>query len=168
MIAILPFFIVLLTAGARERGINYEFLFESILLYIAAVLLGGIMLYAVRLLGGRVDEEKGVARFSSGALTIFSAIFIPVTVYTILFMSIAYPRISEQFGGGEPKTVQVVFKHDVVEPITRLGVPMMEGDISEPIEMLYESEQAYLLHLPNGPVIRLNKDLTIGMATKQP
>jgi hypothetical protein len=44
----------------------------------------------------------------------------------------------------------------------------MEGDISEPIEMLYESEQAYLLHLPNGPVIRLNKDLTIGMATKQP
>ncbi len=80
-----------------------------------------------------------------------------------------YPIIPEQFGGGEPRQVRILFAKDQADTIKQNGIPTcslgkLKSNWSKPVSLLFEGSENYLLRLDNTrPPIQLKKTTVIGL-----
>lgn len=90
-------------------------------------------------------------------------------VYLGLFTQVIYPKIPEQFGGGEPRQVRILFAKEQADTIKQNGIPTCNSDKlksnwSKPVSLLFEGSEHYLLRLDNTrPPIQLRKTTVIGL-----
>jgi hypothetical protein len=100
----------------------------------------------------RLEEHEGYRHWYSTAVTTNAILGIPfMFLYLITFSIYFYPRISEQFGGGEPKTVQLVLLDDFVDEGVQAGLVLEENSQrSVPLPLLWEGEGFYLVFFPGS------------------
>jgi hypothetical protein len=68
--------------------------------------------------------------------------------YVDLFVSHIYPNIPEQFGGGMPYEVQLLFRPDSVEAVEKMHISMVPGStLSEPLIMLWHGDTGLLVRV---------------------
>jgi len=85
-----------------------------------------------------------------------------------LFMIFAYPRIPSQFGGGRPEEVQLIIEGDKTASIKQLGIPIPVGStITEPVQLLYQGSEVYILRLRDQRVVQIDKRLAPGLIIDQ-
>jgi hypothetical protein len=66
--------------------------------------------------------------------------------YLKWFALSVYPQIPEQFGGGQPRVVQLQVAKDAAEDVHLLGIPMLKGSpITRRVELLFEGGDFYLV-----------------------
>lgn len=90
-------------------------------------------------------------------------------IYTPLFAQQIYPKIPEQFGGGEPRQIRILFAKDQADIIKQNGMPTCSSgkllsNWSKPVSLLFEGSENYLLRLDNTrPPIQLKKTTVISL-----
>lgn len=89
-------------------------------------------------------------------------------VYLGLFTQEIYPKIPEQFGGGEPRQVRILFVKDQADIIKQNGIPTCSSDKlksnwSKPVSLLFEGSEHYLLRLDKTRYFQLKKTTVIGL-----
>jgi hypothetical protein len=85
-------------------------------------------------------------------------------LYTSIFMRNAYPRIPPQFGGGRPEKVQLVIEDDKTPSIRQIGIQVpAKGTVSEPVLLLYQGSEVYVLRLTEQRVVQIDKRLAPGL-----
>jgi hypothetical protein len=91
-----------------------------------------------------------------------------LALYMALFMIFAYPRIPSQFGGGRPEEVQLIIEGDKTASIKQLGIPIPVGStITEPVQLLYQGSEVYILRLRDQRVVQIDKRLAPGLIIDQ-
>jgi hypothetical protein len=83
-----------------------------------------------------------------------------------IFSKSIYPRIPEQYGGGEPKRAELLFKSEARTQAADIGIPFNRRSyLSRPVNLLYAGDDYYTLQLDNGRVVQLAKDTILGSST---
>jgi hypothetical protein len=100
-------------------------------------------------------------------------------MYVTVFMLIFFPKIPVQFGGGKPTQVALLIRHDEVDGIRALGLPIEKrsaegaprkqgatpgtGSVTTPLDLMYEGSEAYVIRLSDGTLVRINKNAIIAV-----
>lgn len=112
---------------------------------------------------GSRDAVRQIGLYGLTALTIIAGI----GIYTGIFMGVMYPRIPEQFGGGQPTAIQLLVKHEVADGVRATGVPIPQsGDLSSTVELLYNGSDSYVLRVPGKKIVQIDKDAVLALTTK--
>lgn len=106
------------------------------------------------------------------ALSYACTIFLLVA-YICVFMLWSYETIPEQFGGGRPSYVWLLFRHESAPGARELSIPMCEDrpDLSDKLGLIYEEEDSYVVRVPASNdlperVVRLKKETISAVITK--
>lgn len=89
--------------------------------------------------------------------------------YVGLFTQLIYPKIPEQFGGGEPRQVRILFTKAQADTIKQNGISTcslgkLSSNWSKPVSLLFEGSENYFLRLEDArPPIQLNKKTVIAV-----
>jgi hypothetical protein len=80
------------------------------------------------------------------------------TSYLLWFVTLVarevYPNLPEQFGGGAPKTVQMLFDSDELSGAAELGFEFSSSDrrLSESVTLLFEDEDFFIVRIASIPI----------------
>jgi hypothetical protein len=122
---------------------------------------------AARLRRNLAWTSPPLARISFRAYAVFSLIILSA-IYVFFFMKNIYPLVPVQFGGGRPSTVQLLFDHGAVAGAKELGVPFSsQSDVSAPVQLAYEGSNSYVIRLPQGTIVQLDKDIVTATLSKE-
>lgn len=70
-------------------------------------------------------------------------------LYVELFVRHVYPNVPEQFGGGQPHQVQLLFRPDSVADVARMHIPIEAGaTLSEPVTLLWHGNSGLMVRVP--------------------
>lgn len=125
---------------------------------------------SARLSTPELESQLWVIQPSSvGGIFVQSTLcFLALFAHLTIFATLIYPRIPEQVGGGQPKIVQLVLFPDNVAVAESAGLEISNFRTT-PIPLLWESESAYLVLLPNAPeqgwTAQVSKSLVAGLLT---
>ena len=95
--------------------------------------------------------------------TVFMILLFSLYLYIIIFAQDIYPQVPEQFGGGEPRKVRILFAKAQAEALQKNGISTCSsGNVlsnwSKPVSLLFEGSEKYLLRLEDKrPPIQLYK-----------
>lgn len=84
-------------------------------------------------------------------------------IYLGQFAKYIYPKVPEQFGGGEPRKVRVLFAKAQADALQKNGIfTCSSGNVlsnwSKPVSLLFEGSEKYLIRLEDKrPPIQLYK-----------
>jgi len=74
------------------------------------------------------------------------------------------PTMKPMFGGMQPRHVQLLTKSEEVDGLKLLGIPFQTGAqngakaaLTAKLDLLMENDHFYLLHVPDGPTVQLDK-----------
>jgi hypothetical protein len=96
----------------------------------------------LRLLTPRPNRDLPLAV----GLAMVAVFLIPYLYLTVLFfVEGVYPRVPEQFGGGQPQTVQLLLDKDAVAGLRTLGVNIAPGVTTAEVELLLTTDSYYLI-----------------------
>jgi hypothetical protein len=106
----------------------------------------------------RVDDSRNIALDVGAESALFLA---SIAVYCLIFMTFVYPIIPQQYGGGRPQEVSLLFKDDAMRGIQQLRVPLQRKgqQISAPLALVHETDDIYVVRLRDKRVLRIDKDL---------
>jgi hypothetical protein len=94
------------------------------------------------------------------------AVLLSWGIYTATFMSYGYANIPVQFGGGRPRAVQLLIVKDATAATQQLGLSFSSNEqLSDPVGLLYESDEQYVLRLSNGRTATINKGIVAGVTS---
>jgi hypothetical protein len=65
---------------------------------------------------------------------------------------VVLPAIPEQLGGTKPQTVQLLIKGSEVNSLQKLGVVDSGTALTDPVKLLYESDQWITVEIHGSPV----------------
>lgn len=87
-----------------------------------------------------------------------------------LYGRTVYPEIPTRFGGGEPRLIQLVFSDVNAKTARALDLPFVSptGNISQPVCLLFEGDDVYLISLQPGLNVRLDKSIVVGVRATKP
>jgi hypothetical protein len=127
-----------------------------------------VILYTTGLIFSSNNKETDTKKSSfyriGNMLNEWFILAISCLAYVVLFTSFIYPVIPEQFGGGQPKQVTILFDPAAIDGIRELGVPIPQTtQLSEPVTLLFESSDRYILRLQNKQVVGIDKKLVQGV-----
>jgi hypothetical protein len=101
-----------------------------------------------RLLRRQKDKQVSLLHHSYLGYAAFALLYF-IGIYVAIFMTLSYPRIPEQFGGGRPSNIWLLLKEDSLESAKELGIPIPQGStLTEKLQLMYEGSDAYVLRLP--------------------
>jgi hypothetical protein len=133
---------------------------------IQLLLLGGVtfglVLYAIRALREHVNPF---------ALLLTAASLGAIVWFTALYSQEVYPELPDQFGGGHPKQVRLLFSKDGAVGAQQIGVPLQPGsNLSRPLKLILDGDDFYTVVLPNRQTAQIGKDTVVGLQedTKAP
>lgn len=120
------------------------------------------LLILKNMIPGRSNLTEKVSSWKASE-TLLVLLLIPVlSLYITFWGKRIYPLIPEQYGGGLPKLVQILFEDSNKEGLQSLGIKIADTGLSfeshQRIAILFESENTYLLSVCN---IEQNKDKTV-------
>jgi hypothetical protein len=148
-------------AQLNKLELSIRELIAGIELYIYAALLGAMGAFIIFLFGTEWET-----RMMRTVLLFFVAIFFVGYwgVYLSKFTESIFPVIPEQFGGGTPREARLLFAKKEIQGVKELGIKIPKGKSrSSTVKLLHDGEQLYVLQLPNGRVIGINKALVQGI-----
>jgi hypothetical protein len=106
---------------------------------------------------GMMDMEEA-ARTTPAPRNLPVMLALPMTIlaflvvggfYVELFARHIYPNVPEQFGGGRPYEVQLLFRGDSTDAVARMHIPVMAGStLSEPLTLLWHSDSGLMVEVP--------------------
>lgn len=84
-----------------------------------------------------------------------------VVLYCIIFMTVVYPVVPQQYGGGRPQRVSLLFKDDAPRGLQQVRVPLRDNarQVSAPLDLVHETDDVYVIRLSNGQVLRIDREL---------
>lgn len=90
--------------------------------------------------------------------------FVIWSIYISVFMNFAYPYLPEQFGGGQPRQVQLLVAKDDLPIAKALGISFQPNALlSDPIQLVYEGDKQYILRTSEDQIVQLDKDSVSGL-----
>jgi hypothetical protein len=139
---------------------------DALLVGIAGLLLGLGIVRLWRTWGGGIRGSDALTRAGStlmlttGAILLFGA-------YLLVFMTTVYRQMPEQFGGGQPRSVRILFDKDSIDGVRELGVPIApRAHASLPVNLMYVGSETYVLELQGGQILQVNRDLVSAVMTR--
>lgn len=137
--------------------------FYSLKFYIIGLFLGLIPLFPrlLTLFKGKKIDVNLTSNYLAILLILFY--FELCGVYLGQFAKYIYPKVPEQFGGGELRKVRILFAKDRADAIKQNSIPTCSsGNVlsnwSKPVSLLFEGSEKYLLRLEDKrPPIQLYK-----------
>jgi hypothetical protein len=140
----------------------------TLAIFIAATFLTGFSI--IRLLNDHSDTTLSPNILRPGLFrTLTSIIFLLLggSVYLVIFSDKIFPKIPEQFGGAQPKFVQLLIEKNSLDGARELGVPFRNNkpneevdrkgtngkelqtkeQLSLPVKMLFEQEDSFVLEV---------------------
>jgi hypothetical protein len=160
-------YVVFLGVAVAMDDMRAEYLWKVLIFYIAS-LMTGIMAYGTfALLTERNPIKRDPSKPPPSRIIAFGGVLFFVGYfawYLNLFTKNVYPRIPEQFGGGRPRLVQLLVKKEMLEEAKQLGFPASKDrSLSEPVWLLFEDKDVYVLRTPDSRVVQLNRDVFRGL-----
>jgi hypothetical protein len=127
-------------------------------------ILGAAIVY-----GGRIENRKVTPKLEplyragrTGLSCVFATLFF--ILFLALFAQYVFPVLPEQFGGGKPKQIRILFEKDSLLGAEQIGIPIMPNkQVSEPVNLLFEGTDSYILRLPNNQVVQIDRKATQGI-----
>jgi hypothetical protein len=115
-----------------------------------------------------VRENSNPWLNSSNVASPYFLALIAAIVYCLAFMSLLYPSIPEQFGGGKPQEVRLVIDEDARRGLQEAGLSLdsKRQQLSVPLELVHETDKIYVIRLPDGRIIRIDKSLVSAVIAK--
>lgn len=172
MVPLISCFVFVIESNAKSLSLP-NLLAGSLWLYGANLIIGLISIIPILLtFYPRKSRKPANSNFKDnyknfGFLILLYIFFI--YVYLGLFTQVIYPKIPEQFGGGEPRQVRILFAKEQADTIKQNGIPTCSSgkflsNWSKPVSLLFEGSEHYLLRLDNTrPPIQLRKTTIIGL-----
>jgi hypothetical protein len=113
----------------------------------------------------RVDSPQGFAMDIGADLFLALAV---TTLYCIIFMTFVYPVVPQQYGGGRPQQVSLLFRDDAVRGMQQLRVPLQQKgqQISAPLALVHETDDVYVVRLRDKRVLRIDRDLVAAVVNE--
>jgi hypothetical protein len=139
-------------------------IFVALLLYAIGWFSAWCLRGAIRITRRVRDNPRRheMPRFNTTFMVIaFALVATTALLYSVLFMLYVYPTIPEQFGGGRPQRVSVLFASDASQDPGEIGLPLepQKQRLSVPLELVHETDSLYVIRLPNNQIMRIDKDL---------
>lgn len=95
------------------------------------------------------------ARKSTSLPVVLSTFFVAIglliagLIYLELFVRHIYPDVPEQFGGGQPHVVLLLFRTDSLTAMEQMHIPIQPGsNLSEPLTLLWHGNSGMLVRVP--------------------
>jgi hypothetical protein len=113
-------------------------------------------------------EDNNPWLYSSNVAGPYFLSLITAIIYCLIFMSTLYPAIPEQFGGGRPQEVRLVIDADARLGLQKAGLPpdLNRPQLSVQVELIHETDTLYVIRLPDGQIMRLDKSLVSAVIAK--
>ena len=155
-------FSLLARAGGSNAPVQIEFY-----LYFLSLSVG--ILGAAIVPGGRTENRKVASNlepfYRAGSTAVVCLV---ATLFFILFLALfaqyIFPVVPEQFGGGKPKQIRILFEKDSLPGAEQIGIPITPNkQVSEPVNLLFEGTDSYILRLPNNQVVQIDRKATQGI-----
>lgn len=104
------------------------------------------------------DDMNKMSGFQFSVMVLGSVMFAGIFGIGYLdgFANDVYPKVPEQFGGGKPKTVQLLFASGSEPLAEKLGLAP-----AEPVSLLWETENVYVVREAgndDAPVLQIDRD----------
>jgi hypothetical protein len=134
----------------------------AVAVYVCGFGLGGALLLTAH--HATRSASRGLQRWPA-VLTFFALSAVLFVAFIAVVANQVFPQVPRQFGGGQPATVRLVFDTDARSESQALGVlPSDDGDVSQPVELLFETDKILVLRRSDGHVIEIDKALVRGSA----
>jgi hypothetical protein len=109
------------------------------------------------------EKDKGTNKWHNAfyILQLLFWILLPLRMYA----TSVYPTLSPAFGGGKARRVALVIKADQLEAAEASGLKFSHGRTTEPVELIFEAPDFFLIRPPDGfadlkvKAVRLRKDV---------
>lgn len=153
-------FTVLNQAGFRYRSPAGDYLLFSIMPVLSVFL--GITTLAVFGHFGEQRRRRGL--YKSTLMIVLSELTIMVVIFAFVyfdfFANSVFPAIPEQFGGGRPRSVEIVFSGESAAWAHANSLISDGGTQSKPLSLLWETDSLLILRDPadSDSVIQVNRD----------
>jgi hypothetical protein len=108
-------------------------------------------------------QGRSVMAVASYFILVMIIVVLTGALFVASFMYLLFPHIPTQFGGGRPIRAVFLIKHDEIEGVQHLGLPVQEGAVTGSVELMYEGSEAYIIRLTDRRIIRLNSDAVVGL-----
>jgi hypothetical protein len=181
MMLITPAFFSWALISTSESASPLREVVLAVVISIAGVALGFILYMAwgglfLRMLPAMISERTSNGGPSDPlkegrALLFYGQVLVSLfwlLMFSTLFMGLIYPLIPDQFGGGEPKPVQLLIDNEAIAGVKDLGLNLRTKEgLSEPINLLYEGSQVYILRTNERVIIQVKKELVSGMIVRR-
>jgi hypothetical protein len=148
------------------KGIPFRALLIAIGLSVGGFMYGDL----IRRTFSKVKRRQNEKTLSITYLTysVFAVLYVGA-FYGALLVGTIYNRIPEQFGGGQPKMVVLLFAKDAPLGLQNLGITSASpGGLSAPVRLVYEGSDNYVLRLSNGNIVKLDKKLVSATVVNSP
>jgi hypothetical protein len=95
--------------------------------------------------------------------------FAITALYCLIFMTMVYPVVPQQYGGGRPQQVSLLFKEDALHGLQQIKVPLEPSarQVSAPVDLVHEADDIYVVRLPDERVVRIDKDLVSAVVVER-
>jgi len=130
------------------------------ILFFTVASIWSLMIYTSRIVR---EKDKGTNKWHDAfyVLQLLFWILLPLKMYA----TSVYPTLSPAFGGGKARRVALVIKADQLEAAEASGLKLSHGRTTEPVEVIFEAPDFFLIRPPVGlanlkvKAVRLRKDL---------
>lgn len=115
-------------------------------------------------------QMNGTPRaFAFDTGTSIAATFAIAALYCLIFMTMVYPVVPQQYGGGRPQHVSLLFKDDALYGLQQIRVPLQANakQVSAPLDLVHEADDIYVARLPDKRVVRIDKDLVSAVVVER-
>jgi hypothetical protein len=159
ILLVIPFFIFFALTEWGQGSPTLHNIWPA-LTYCFLALVVGSLFYSTTKVGTMIpnpDPEMEKARWFF--LVFFIVLSLGATgLFISKFASDIYPNIPEQFGGGKPRNVQLLFVPEAVEGFKALGFKVCDqGQLSDSVAVLFEDENSFVARPQGGAVTQIDK-----------
>jgi hypothetical protein len=99
-----------------------------------------------------------------GGLYLLGSLFLAIA-FLLYYATALYPTLQPAFGGGKSLRVSFVVKADQLEAIEPTGLKLSHGRVTEPVDVIFEAPDFFLIRTPDGfpdpkpKAVRFRKEL---------
>lgn len=167
LMIVAPLIILAGFLSVNNEELNFsQLILNSLKLYLSGLFLGLITLspWIVKY----VKKRRFTLELRDSYILVWIITVLLIYMYfSILYLGIfskeIYPKVPEQFGGGKPRKVRILFAKDQADMLKQSGIPTCGSDNtssnwSKPVNILFEGSENYFLSLADGrPPIQILK-----------
>jgi len=136
-----------------------QIIWHSLYYYGLAAIIGGLFHAVGTFSTERTDPDPQMESVRWFWVVFFAVFAIAASIFYISsFASSVYPNVPEQFGGGKPRSVQLLVDREALRGLKALGFKFCNDDqLSDTVAVLFEGENSFVVRQKGVPVVQIDR-----------